>query len=539
MSTGRNRVHRRRAVVLAFLAVAFPAWVLAQHGMGRESDDMLSDQEATRRRELATSVHKNLSCWDCHGEMGMEMGGSPDPVGTCASCHERAWAAYRASVHAVAVRRDIPHAPTCVECHGSHGVRAAADPLSPVSKFRVSGATCARCHGSVRLTAMHRLPAGVVPDYQQSFHGLSAALGDRRVANCASCHGYHEIRPSRDPRSSVNPANLERTCGSCHAGAGPGFASGGVHHRPDTTGHRMVDLAAVMYRMMIGLTVGLMLAHNAIDFWRRALERWRRRRKGGETGHRRRGESGADPSPAYVRFTVNERLQHWVLAASFGVLVLTGFALVFSWRVPVLEAERGVWLRAFAHRAAAVTFMGLAVYHIVYVALTRRGRYNLRALVPRLRSARDLVCRCAACLRLGPPSVSDWRDLVETVKYNLGLRPTRPAMGRFTYAEKMEYLALVWGSVVMILTGLALWFEVPFLNRFPYWAFDLATVVHYYEAVLATLAILVWHFYYTIFNPDVFPLSKAMVTGELERDEMEREHPQELKALEEGSSQEQ
>jgi cytochrome b subunit of formate dehydrogenase len=291
--------------------------------------------------------------------------------------------------------------------------------------------------------------------------------------------------------------------------------------------------------MMIGLTVGLMLAHNAIDFWRRALERWRRRRKGGETGHRRRGGSGADPSPAYVRFTVNERLQHWVLAASFGVLVLTGFALVFSWRVPVLEAERGVWLRAFAHRAAAVTFMGLAVYHIAYVALTRRGRHNLRALVPRLRSARDLVCRCAACLRLGPPSVSDWRDLVETVKYNLGLRPTRPAMGRFTYAEKMEYLALVWGSVVMILTGLALWFEVPFLNRFPYWAFDLATVVHYYEAVLATLAILVWHFYYTIFNPDVFPLSKAMVTGELERDEMEREHPQELKALEEGSSQEQ
>jgi len=370
-------------------------------------------------------------------------------------------------------------------------------------------------------------------DYQQSFHGLSAALGDQRVANCASCHGYHEIRPSRDQLSSVNPANLERTCGACHAGAGPDFARGGVHHRPDTTGHRLVDVAAAMYRMMIGLTIGLMLAHNALDFWRRLRERWRRRREAPRRATR--GEPDADSSPAFLRFTVNERAQHWVLAASFALLALTGFALVFEWHVPGLEPQQGVWLRAFAHRAAAVTFMGLAVYHLGYMALTRRGRYNLRALVPRLRSVRDLACRCAAYIRLGPPSVADWRDLVETVKYNLGLRPTRPAMGRFTYAEKMEYVALVWGSVVMIATGLALWFEVPFLNQYPYWAFDLATVVHFYEAVLATLAIVVWHFYFTILNPDVFPLSKAMVTGRLEREEMEREHALELQLEREDS----
>ena len=105
-------------------------------------------------------------------------------------------------------------------------------------------------------------------------------------------------------------------------------------------------------------------------------------------------------------------------------------------------------------------------------------------------------------------------------------------MGRFTYAEKMEYFALIWGSVVMIVTGLILWFEVPFLNRFKYWVFDLATVLHFYEAVLATLAIVVWHFYFTIFNPHVFPLSKTMLTGRIDREEMEREHALELKSLE-------
>ena len=77
-----------------------------------------------------------------------------------------------------------------------------------------------------------------------------------------------------------------------------------------------------------------------------------------------------------------------------------------------------------------------------------------------------------------------------------------------------------------------LWFEVPFLNRFPFWGFELATVAHYFEAILATLAIVVWHFYFTMFNPDVFPISTAMIGGELTRKEMEREHPQELYAPE-------
>ena len=95
----------------------------------------------------------------------------------------------------------------------------------------------------------------------------------------------------------------------------------------------------------------------------------------------------------------------------------------------------------------------------------------------------------------------------------------------------MTELEDVAAPVIMIATGLALWFEVPFLNRLPFWGFELATVAHYYEAILAMLAIVVWHFYFTMLNPDVFPFSKAMITGEVTREEMEREHSQALCVL--------
>ena len=562
MSLASGKTYRLKSAILALCALAMPAWLLAQHGTESGHEGATSDRRAAKRRELAGSVHRELDCSDCHGEMemgmGVEMGGEGmmsgevgrrrvDPIQTCGRCHTRALNAFLPGVHGVAFSRGTPHAPSCVECHGSHSVQAVADPQSPVSTLRVSEETCARCHESPSLAATHGWQPRVVTDYRQSFHGLSIALGDRRAATCASCHGFHEIRPSRDPRSTVSAARMYQTCAACHAGATPTFATGGVHHNPALPAHRLVDLVRVMYLMTITVVIGSMLLHNGLDFRGRLRERWRQRRgkqkesKPADHESTAPAASGDSESPAkagagkrssYLRFVANERVQHWTLAASFGLLALTGFALKYTWRIPGLEAQQGALWRGFLHRAAAVVFILLAVYHVGYMTLTRRGRSNFRALVPRIRSVRDLVCRCAACLRLGPPSRADWRDLIQTVKYNLGLVPARPAMGRFTYAEKMEYLALLWGSAVMIVTGLILWFEVPFLNRFQHWVFDLATTVHFYEALLATLSVFAWHFYYTIYNPHVFPLSKTMLTGRISREEMERDHALELREVE-------
>ena len=472
---------------------------------------------------------KSATCTSCHTAHSVA---KPDRAwstvaparvaATCAACHLEAGVQYGASVHATAASRGAPHAGTCVDCHSSHAIPRATEPTSPTSVLQVAGATCGRCHESVQLTEMHRLTPSVVSDFRGSFHGLAGALGDRRVANCASCHGYHEVRPSWDPQSRINAANLPATCGQCHTGAAPGFARGGIHHLPRTWGHRLVDLARAMYQMMIVGVIGLMLLHNGLDF----LRRWSDRRR-----HRDVAGAAAD-TRTFQRFTLNERLQHWTLAVSFITLAVTGFALAQGWNMPFVSGQAGATLRAMIHRAAAVMFMALAVYHLGYLTFTTRGRQLIRAMVPRLRSVATVACCAASCVRLGPPSPPDWRNLIQTVKYNLGLTPERPRHGRFTYAEKMEYFALVWGAVVMIGTGLALWFEVPFLNRFPFWSFQLATIVHFYEALLASLAIVVWHFYFTIFNPDVFPISKAMVTGRLTREEMEHEHAEELCELE-------
>lgn len=236
----------------------------------------------------------------------------------------------------------------------------------------------------------------------------------------------------------------------------------------------------------------------------------------------------AEARAEYLRFTLNERLQHWVAAASFITLALTGFALRFGWRLPWVAGDMQQATRADIHRGAAMVFVGLAVYHLGYLLLTRRGRDMARSILPRIRGAVDLACCGGACMRLGPPSVSDWRELLGTLKYNLGLANVRPAYGRFVYWEKMEYWTLVWGTIVMVTTGLVLWFETPFLNRFPYWAFDLFRTVHFYEAILAGLAILVWHFYATMLNPDIFPLNRAMTRGTLTYEEMRRDHPLEI-----------
>lgn len=479
--------------------------------------------------EFVTSVHGRAvvadktttapSCATCHGAHTALPVRREQVAETCGTCHVEAQVAFRRSVHGTAVARGVLHAPTCTGCHGVHTVQSAADPSSPTAKLRVAGETCARCHGSVRITEMHNLPIEVVKDFRGSFHGLAGAVGDRRVANCASCHGYHEIRPSSSPLSSIHPANLERTCGQCHPGAAERFSQGGVHHTTKTWGHRLVGWVASMYAGMIALVIGLMMIHNGLDFQRR----WRDRR-------RREAVSAADHAPEYLRFTLNERIQHWVLAGSFFTLALTGFALRFGWRVPWLDGEIQQMLRAGVHRGAAILFMSLAVYHVGYLLLTSRGREMARAILPRLRNVVDVACCLGACIRIGPPSAPDWRELLATLKYNLGLTKERPAYGRFTYWEKMEYWALVWGTVVMAVTGLVMWIETPFLNRFPYWALELFRTVHFYEAILAGLSIVVWHLYSTVVNPDVFPLSRAMTRGTLTHEEMLREHPLDIDA---------
>lgn len=215
----------------------------------------------------------------------------------------------------------------------------------------------------------------------------------------------------------------------------------------------------------------------------------------------------------YLRWTKIERLQHWLVAGSFILLVLTGFALKYPeswWAQPFIGVETRFGPRGVLHRIAATVYTLVALFHAGYLAFTARGRSLLKALLP------------------GRRDVTEVRD---NLGWLAGRRKDPARFDHFSYAEKAEYWALVWGTLVMGLTGAALWFEWLTLRFLPLWSIPVFTTVHLYEAWLATLAILVWHFYAVIFNPAVYPLNVSMFTGWISRHHMEIEHGRELDRL--------
>lgn len=204
-----------------------------------------------------------------------------------------------------------------------------------------------------------------------------------------------------------------------------------------------------------------------------------------------------------LRMSLGERIQHGVLSLAFVTLAYTGFALKFPqawWASPFVG--RVDW-RSLGHRVAALLFCSLAVVHLGYVLFTKRGRLHVRALLPRR---------------------VDFIQPFQMLAFYIGVRQERPLFARYSYVEKAEYWALVWGSVIMALTGALMTWEGWTLRLFPKWFFDAVTAVHYYEAVLACLAIVVWHFYFVIFDPDEYPMKWTWITGRSsEADQKHRE----------------
>jgi cytochrome b subunit of formate dehydrogenase len=204
-----------------------------------------------------------------------------------------------------------------------------------------------------------------------------------------------------------------------------------------------------------------------------------------------------------TRMPLRFRIQHAALLTSFFLLVLTGFALKFpdSWFASMLTL--GEHMRGLLHRIAAVVLIAVSVYHLFDIVITREGR----------RLARDLF-----------PALDDIRGAWQNLSYYLGLTSQKPEFARFNYAEKAEYWALVWGMFVMAGTGIMLWAKVVVGNHLPRWWLDIATAIHFYEAVLATLAIVVWHFYQVFFDPDVYPMNWAWWDGKMTLHHYREEH---------------
>lgn len=465
---------------------------------------------------LARGNSAAANCVDCHGSHEMSKGIDPaskvnkrNIATTCGKCHADIAEQYKFSVHGVALRRGVESAPTCTDCHGEHNILGPKDPRSPVAPANVSTQVCSPCHASVRLEQKFDLPTHRYQSYADSYHGLANQAGNVAVANCASCHGVHDIKPSSDPTSRVNKANLVKTCGTCHPGANENFTRGAVHVVVTPHDDTPIYIVSTAYLMLIIVTIGGMFVHNLLDFVKKSKRQLMMRR-----GDIERPEL---PHRLYLRMSLSERIQHGTLLLSFITLVFTGFALRFpeAWWVAALRSVSPMMfeIRGIAHRVAAVIMVAAGLYHVYYILFVPRGK----------RLIRDLM-----------PTWKDVTDAIGVVQYNLGLSPTKPLLGRFSYVEKSEYWALVWGTIVMGATGVILWFDNTFLGILTKLWWDVARTIHYYEAWLAALAILVWHFYFVIFNPDIYPINLAFWKGTLTEEEMEDEHPLELEEMRRG-----
>lgn len=468
-------------------------------GSGISNRVFLSYRESVHAKAIARGNLSAAVCTDCHNSHNIEPASNAKssiakvniPT-TCGKCHATESTEFMQSVHGQAVARGVSRSPACTDCHGIHKILVPVDHATNKATTAVGTESCAKCHEGVTLTQEFGIAGERVSSYKDSYHGLASQLGSKVVANCASCHGVHNILPSSDPRSMISATNLTQTCGQCHVGASANFSTGKVHLTSELVstvetedlGQRGTRIVRWIYLPLIILTIGGMAAHNLLVWRKKAAIRRRQLR-------------------TVVRLTSNQRLQHWLLLTSFTALVLSGFALQYpdSWLASLLGGNEN--LRRIIHRIAAVVMLIVGAYHIAYLAVWPEGRRWVRDMIPQWKDARDLVTNFA---------------------FYLGLRKEKAAIGRFGYAEKAEYWAVIWGTLIMGLTGLMIWFKLGLFSFLPRGWIDIALAIHFYEAVLATLAIIIWHFYHVIFDPDVYPLNWALVDGKISEELYKEEH---------------
>lgn len=214
-----------------------------------------------------------------------------------------------------------------------------------------------------------------------------------------------------------------------------------------------------------------------------------------------------------LRFTVGERVQHWALLVTLTVLALTGLALFAhgTWLGRTLIAlEGGMEARGTLHRVFAVALMALAAWHFLYTVFTERGHRQLMELLPRGR---------------------DFADAAGLVAYYLGRRASPPEFGRYTPLQKLQYWGAGLGSLLMIFTGLLLWFHTQTMAVVPKWVVDVTAIVHGYEGLILFLLLFGWHLYIVHLSPGNFPMQRTFLTGRIDRARMWREHRREYREL--------
>jgi DnaJ-class molecular chaperone len=234
--------------------------------------------------EYAKSVHglavaagnqKAPICQDCHGDHDIINNKNPAShlfkksiPKTCGQCHLEIYRTFQESVHGESLQEGKLDAPACTDCHGEHSIKSHENPESTVYMTRIPQ-TCSKCHSAIGIVGKYGIETEQVKTFEESFHGVAIKFGAKTVANCASCHGVHDIRKKDDPKSLVSIQNIPKTCGKCHPGANINYAKGKIHIDATKKEAGIVYWVAFFFKWLtIGTMVGLMI-HIGMDLFRR------------------------------------------------------------------------------------------------------------------------------------------------------------------------------------------------------------------------------------------------------------------------------
>ena len=453
------------------------------------------------------------TCADCHE--GHEVRPVADEASsinrkhvpeTCGQCHQGIEEVYSQSIHGMKLAEGDPDAPVCSDCHAAHAITHASTP----GFMRDIVSECGQCHE--RIGNGDKGKASLYETYRMSYHGQINELGMSRAARCSDCHGAHDILPNDDPMARLHADNLIGTCGSCHENANAKFVQF-LPHADYRDGDNFPILHGVWLYFVILMSVTFVFygVHSLLWLIRSLIER---RRHTTRLAHHHAAAKGK----AIKRFRKINRLNHALVAITFFGLTLTGMPLFFSdqgWAKALTVMLGGGYAAGIWHRIFAVILVMNFVIH--FVGVYKRFRQH---------SARKLLTGPYTLM----PRLKDVYDCLGMFRWFFTGRG-KPAFDRWTYWEKFDYWAEIVGTFIIGGTGLMLWFPGLFSILIPGWGFNVATIVHGYEALLAVGFIFTIHFFNANLRPEKFPVDDVIFTGVVDEDELRHERPLEYHRL--------
>ena len=451
----------------------------------------------------------NATCASCHDSHAMvrTKPGTPEHDAArlagpakCGTCHEEHLEEYAGSVHGKAVidKKD-PKAAICTDCHNPMGV----DQTSKDEAKKGMLAACSGCHKEN------------AKSYRDTYHGQITTLGYTNTAMCFNCHGSHDIRSPKDPKSKVHVDNRLKTCQKCHKEATAGF----VTYQPHGNAHDFKRYPEIW--LTTHFMVGLLLGTFAF-FWIHVilwLYREIQDRKNGVTRPAVQVDMLNIPAgKQFQRFGPWWRLGHLLFAVSLMMLTLTGMTLMYAgsaWAPVVMRMLGGPESAAIIHRVNAVIFAGVFVIHLIYIVIRLARNWKTFKIF----GPDSLV-----------PGPQDLFDVIAMFKWFFGLAP-KPVFDRWTYWEKFDYWAPFWGVAIVGFSGLIMWLPNQTAAFLPGWVFNVAVITHGEEAFLAAVFLFTVHFFNNHFRPEKFPLDTVMFTGAMSIEHFARDHPLHYKRL--------